>query len=985
MTFAGLSCLGNLSLFASEKSGSGSSDSIVAWRNINWSAPPIKGEHPRVLFTKKDIPLIRNNAKTKIGKQLLSRLKWEVNSPASNFIKKFKNNEKISGNYDKVAKYAFFAALLHTITGERKYLEAGTDLLRICSDKLGPVSDKPVHVFARGADCLVLAYDILYDYLPKTLRNKLSEHFLSWLDPKANRDHYLSYGYEMGPVRCGRPCDWGAISAGGAAIAYCAMEEEVPAGKKAIKPILKMLRHLANYAIYPEGHMLSGNGYIGGDFSDFFNAGMALKKRGMNLFDHPNLKMIPIWLAYETIPNGYIFDNRNQSAGFIGINPSIVSMAANYDGCAKWVQFIAMGPEQRIVPNPEGAAVALIYGSFEELIDTPPKLPLTYYSSSMGTVFSRSGWGDNASTFTITMEPPGGGHTHADKGSFTFYSHGIALAADGGSAKFSPKDHNTILIDGRGQQGGQGMTDAIVRTQLASDFADITKMDVKPAFENILAYTNNTKEKVNWRKLKFGKGLPFHWKRKNSFERIDRFAIYVRGKPESYAVVIDEIKKDSQPHNYTWLLQSALPGKVTGPGEVEFTSRSQDKYLESKKNKKWTLYEGELQKDGIYNIWLLARTRPDVKQAHWFLSYMVNKESYRSYLSHSSQSWQWILLKKKGKIGTWNLRGGELKVRLRVKRGGQFAQVLVTPDLKFKPNMALKQSTKDKLILTLNESSLGDFWALSKTPGYVPRLNVNFIQPDSGKLTITCAQKPKQPYLYQMRATQSKTVRADFAVLLLPENLNSKKRAKVIKNDKHPGAVIIRTANHTDYLYVKPESSLEKTNYMETDAKFALVRVAGGKIIKYLMVEGTSLSFKDKSLVKSDGGSISIVKGLKSIAIQAPQKSRIKFLSRKSRKLICNNQPLGEKFISREKGYTIINVPVLPSKWEIDISKDGLTVTVVGDAPQPLKIHAPKAIKCVVNGISRFFSLDAEGNIYPKLEISIPTHGRNPYKAEGLK
>jgi hypothetical protein len=53
-------------------------------------------------------------------------------------------------------------------------------------------------------------------------------------------------------------------------------------------------------------------------------------------------------------------------------------------------------------------------------------------------------------------------------------------------------------------------------------------------------------------------------------------------------------------------------------------------------------------------------------------------------------------------------------------------------------------------------------------------------------------------------------------------------------------------------------------------------------------------------------------------------------------------------------------------------------VTITGNGPLPLKIQAPKALKCVVNDVSVWFSRDGFGNIYPKIELTELTHGREP-------
>ena len=96
-------------------------------------------------------------------------------------------------------------------------------------------------------------------------------------------------------------------------------------------------------------------------------------------------------------------------------------------------------------------------------------LPLAYYFRDSGVVFWRSSWRADAVAFAFKCGPPEGhhvaellprlpdwrlntGHAHPDAGSFIIYAHGRYLTGDTGYTGVKlTSDHNTVLVDGRGQ------------------------------------------------------------------------------------------------------------------------------------------------------------------------------------------------------------------------------------------------------------------------------------------------------------------------------------------------------------------------------------------------------------------------------------------------------------------------------------------------------------------------------------------------------
>ncbi|HZB45563.1 MAG TPA: DUF4962 domain-containing protein, partial [Pyrinomonadaceae bacterium] len=109
--------------------------------------------------------------------------------------------------------------------------------------------------------------------------------------------------------------------------------------------------------------------------------------------------------------------------------------------------------------------------AFDSAVRAAPvaSLPTSHHFPDHGTVFWRSGWDSSATAFAFRCGPPEGhhvttllprlpdwrlstGHAHPDAASFIIYAHGKYLTGDTGYTGVKlTSDHNTVLVDGRGQ------------------------------------------------------------------------------------------------------------------------------------------------------------------------------------------------------------------------------------------------------------------------------------------------------------------------------------------------------------------------------------------------------------------------------------------------------------------------------------------------------------------------------------------------------
>ncbi len=110
----------------------------------------------------------------------------------------------------------------------------------------------------------------------------------------------------------------------------------------------------------------------------------------------------------------------------------------------------------------------------EKLAKTSPtSLPLARHYDDVGTVFTRTSWANDATFAAFVSRPLGGkkwaglcktfslggtGHNHPAQGHFVLFGKGEVLAGDPGyTYEKRTRNHNTILVDGKGQLGDSEM------------------------------------------------------------------------------------------------------------------------------------------------------------------------------------------------------------------------------------------------------------------------------------------------------------------------------------------------------------------------------------------------------------------------------------------------------------------------------------------------------------------------------------------------
>ncbi|WP_146399907.1 hypothetical protein [Planctomycetes bacterium CA13] len=383
----------------------------------------------------------------------------------------------------------------------------------------------------------------------------------------------------------------------------------------------------AYYNFLTYGWYASGAGYEGlGKNYQFVTTLIALAKRSEPLVGHPHVRaygerFLPSmslpnqqgFVAYDdwggtgadTVVGDYRF-NINDVVGLKWLYPQ--SKPIDY----VWRAYFGKNYERYTDLRPAGyfssAMIAVLFPSVP-LGDGEPSadaagLQRSFFAPQRGLMVTRSDFTSDALYLQMHTRQDLGGHTHADRTSFMLAGLGRLwspiLSMSGGS-RFGniveTRFHSNILIDdmGQGASGGWAPQPARVMDYVDNGGGTFCVGDAKYAYDWIWMRDGADDESSmlgqGWQKVSETPNdfqyrpvdLPWmnqswydraHWLRPgesqrcvkkpfNPVQRAFRTAGIVRGK-HPYALVIDDIQKDDQVHNFKWLMQLSDDLEIIG-------------------------------------------------------------------------------------------------------------------------------------------------------------------------------------------------------------------------------------------------------------------------------------------------------------------------------------------------------------------------------------------------------------------------------------
>lgn len=451
--------------------------------------PELTGVHPRLFFNEAELAKLREKAHAD-GKELwqqtiadIKTLKRQVPDPKDEDLYKSGLDTRKPGS---ISQYDFAFQIAETsfayrIEGDEKYLEAAKKwTLAACAMPIwGYTYNKP-NVDLPPAHLLyavAFAYDVLFDKLSpdekSTIRNKLLTQ---------GRLMYDFFKYKPGKRYTYTQNHTWIPMAGLAIAAYAIMDEcpEVEAWARLARAVFD--RTITAFGT--DGYYYESFHYFGFAFRwvvRYFDA--HLKATGENLYDvmEPKLLGMKYFAMHSVLPDREnVFDFADIGDGSLNRNGTSKreKIYAEYDiiyrlaGVFHDRQAQTVGDFLRTETKLGTREPMWAFINRDASLEAAPlsDIPLQYYFKDNDTIFWRSDWTKNATAFAFRCAPPeghhaselaskipdwrqNGGHAHPDANSFIIWANGKYLTGDTGYLGIKQTDdHNTILVNGKGQE-----------------------------------------------------------------------------------------------------------------------------------------------------------------------------------------------------------------------------------------------------------------------------------------------------------------------------------------------------------------------------------------------------------------------------------------------------------------------------------------------------------------------------------------------------
>lgn len=529
----------------------------------NLKVPLVEGyasQRPRLLFSAGDREDLQKRAleRPDLWDAVLANargLKSPDSVPAADAIRsgaKYWSIEKVQSG-----------ALAWFVTGEKEYRDGAIRWMvahckeALWGDKYGPNVD----LFAAWyLYHIAVAYDILKSEMTEEDRKLVStglaehaRHIYIHFDPHNTKDKIR---YEQNHTY---------IPAVALSAAALTLLDEVPDAKYWLTRSYAVLRR-SRYVQSEDGYYYEGIGY----WTYALNwhargAELLARATGEKLFDIPVLRdtwLCGLHLSLPGTPGIYgIGDSGNWAggklAGFGVNNYSMLWEIASQTGSA---------PSRTVgdlyyARQPEKDFPATAFLWFNPKIEPAPldKIEPYHYFSDQDVVAWRSGWDKDAASYLFRCGPPLGhkaagkigqikdwtmncGHVHPDIGGFWMFAKGTYLAVDTGyTAEKWTRDHNTLLVDDK----GQGM-DGAYWNERGFPYADLDQARITSQFLSA---------DYGFARGEFGSV----YKRHAPGVQLTRSVLMTK----RWMLIVDDMAAD-QPRSLTWLCHSAAEFQKDG-------------------------------------------------------------------------------------------------------------------------------------------------------------------------------------------------------------------------------------------------------------------------------------------------------------------------------------------------------------------------------------------------------------------------------------
>jgi hypothetical protein len=303
----------------------------------------------------------------------------------------------------------------------------------------------------------------------------------------------------------------------------------------------------------------------------------------------PEIRAVERALAYELLPQSGGYTNNLADANYatlpFSLNTAYFDWAVGTwsSGLSAWMWDRVAGTygSDRGVST-DKVATALWNGPVA-MTHPDSVLPNHYLWDNRGLYYFRTGWPSGPSSddvvFSFYSGKFQGGHAQEDQNQFTLYAYGEKFAVDHGAGSVARQSeaHNMVFIDGEGQHHAGGLigTDGLVAEYLLSEFADYLVGDATAAYSTYSEFNTN-----GWPYP----GTDWSWGHTgaNPVEHALRRVLVVHGPQSPYFILMDDIDKDGQTHEYEWRLHTSSANTIdtsTDPIVIERNGSALDLHV----------------------------------------------------------------------------------------------------------------------------------------------------------------------------------------------------------------------------------------------------------------------------------------------------------------------------------------------------------------------------------------------------------------------
>lgn len=423
-------------------------------------------KHPYIIYTKDDIPVLKEKVKSGMSLKAYTTMKGTANSYLGKSINVTESSGGIIGR--QLQSWITYLTVTGIISGDVKYTNKAVSLA-VTAAQTGDINK-----YAKINDALcvgdfghayALAYDWLYDYMTEDQRALLRgemEEIGKWLyenSPKIN-----TWGADEARRKA---WNWNAVTHGALGLIALSLGDKSEWLELAINRTIGYY----TYAVDSTGAAMEGLHYVGYALNSLAPLDCAIYNlTEVELLDnHPGMQAMPYWSMYMTAPAGGSQAAIGQGDGIGNYSGPyyIINRYKQADALWGWEHTYKLSGDGRFATEYEGngwSMPAIIFfedQSLKPIAPTAESNPLikTY---DKGVVIARDSWDTDASMVTFTC---GYGYSgcwnHPDDNSFTFYAKGESFIIDLGAGKLQSSDHNVVLMDGKGMDYVGGATMAV--------------------------------------------------------------------------------------------------------------------------------------------------------------------------------------------------------------------------------------------------------------------------------------------------------------------------------------------------------------------------------------------------------------------------------------------------------------------------------------------------------------------------------------------